>query len=254
MSSPSRAQTAIESTAEDAGSVAVVVVVGWDQAITRVPHRVGPLPKLMRLMAAAAFCLSARPAAAQPVAAPEATPTDAAQVSPVETLATQQGNLAERYQRLEVLMLKMAEFDAGTNPRRAALLKQALSESKDKHIRLQMETLVTRLRQQQLQRAVDDQTQVRDDLRALLELLLSENREDRLRNEQARMRRVHQGVGAHSASAARCPRAHGGRRRSAATGQGPRPSRRPHRGTGQVDRRERASRRIVRVRAGRGSG
>lgn len=133
----------------------------------------------------------AQPAAEAPAADPvESAVTDPspAEGSPWDQLANQQTTLAEKYQRLEMLMLKMAEFDASTNPRRAALLKQALSESKDKQVRLQMETLATRLRQQQLQRAVDDQTQVRDDLRILLELLLSENREDQLRNEQARVR------------------------------------------------------------------
>ncbi len=100
-----------------------------------------------------------------PAAAAE--PAAAAADLPWEQLATQQGTLAQKYQRLEMLMLKMAEYDASTNPRRAALLKQALAESKDKQVRLQMETLATRLREQQLQRAVDDQTQVRDDLRLL---------------------------------------------------------------------------------------
>jgi hypothetical protein len=132
--------------------------------------------------------LAVAPVIAQLPATTDSTSAAGEDASPLEALAVRQGLLAERYQQLEVLMLKMAEFDASSNPRRAALLKQALAESKDKHIRLQMEALVKRLRQQQLQRAVDDQTQVRDDLRALLELLLSENREDRLRNEQARIR------------------------------------------------------------------
>ena len=44
--------------------------------------------------------------------------------------ALKQAALAEKYQQLELLMLKMAEFDAGSNPQRSALLKQALSRSK----------------------------------------------------------------------------------------------------------------------------
>ncbi|MEZ6118648.1 MAG: hypothetical protein R3C28_19070 [Pirellulaceae bacterium] len=105
-----------------------------------------------------------------------------------EKLALKQSELADKYQRLEMLILKMSEASASEDPRRAALLKQALSQSKDNHIRLQMDTLTELLAKQQLKRAVDNQTQVRNDIRALLELLLSEDREDRLKNEQARVK------------------------------------------------------------------
>lgn len=103
-------------------------------------------------------------------------------------LATVQGKLSEKYTRLETLMLRAAEFDAGNNPRRSALLRQALAQSKDKHVRLQFETLVELLNQNKLSPALENQNQVVQDLKSLLDLLLTENRPDRLKSEQQRVR------------------------------------------------------------------
>ena len=92
-----------------------------------------------------------------------------------DELALKQSHLADKYQQLEMLMLKMAEFDSTSNPRRSALLKRALAQSKEQHIRLQLDQLVRLLQEQQLASAVDDQGQVQKDLQSLLELLLSES-------------------------------------------------------------------------------
>ena len=47
-------------------------------------------------------------------------------------LAMRQSQLADRYRQLESMLLKMAEYDASNNPRRAALLRQALSKGKER--------------------------------------------------------------------------------------------------------------------------
>ena len=65
-------------------------------------------------------------------------------------------------------MLKRAEIDAYNNPRRAKLLREAISQGKEKHIRLQLETLVKLLATEKLRRAQDNQTTVRNDLQSLL--------------------------------------------------------------------------------------
>ena len=85
-------------------------------------------------------------------------------------------------------MLKMAELDGVTNPRRAALLKRAVAQAKNRHVRRQLESIVTSLSDQKLSRSVDIQQAVQTDLRALLDLLLSENRSERLQDDQARIR------------------------------------------------------------------
>ena len=116
------------------------------------------------------------------------TPASDAPAAPEDELALRQSNIAGRYLQLEKLILRMAEFDAADNPRRAELLKQAFAMSKDRHVTMQLDKLVELLNQKQLGRAVSNQKDVHGDLNALLELLLSENRADRLKDEQARIR------------------------------------------------------------------
>ncbi|MEX2174439.1 MAG: hypothetical protein WD872_08755, partial [Pirellulaceae bacterium] len=105
-----------------------------------------------------------------------------------DELALDQSQLADKYARLEQLMLKMAELEGGSNPKRAALLTRAVEQSKERLTKTQLETLVTLLNQKQLKRAVDGQAAVQTDLKALLELLMSEDRSDRLKSEQQRIR------------------------------------------------------------------
>ncbi len=141
---------------------------------------------LVLLLSITALVFSAQPTAAQQKPqtedAPPAEPTSA------DDLAYQQSQLADRFARLESLMLRTAEFDASTNPRRSALLRQALRQSKDRFIRLQMESLVQMVRQDKLSGAIDQQRQVLEELEAILQLLLTENRSDRLKSEQQRVR------------------------------------------------------------------
>ena len=111
-----------------------------------------------------------------------------AEPTPSDELALRQGQLADSFGRLETLMLKMAELDGVTNPRRAALLKRAVAQAKNRHVRRQLESIVTSLSDQKLSRSVDIQQAVQTDLRSLLDLLLSENRSERLQDDQARIR------------------------------------------------------------------
>lgn len=116
------------------------------------------------------------------------TPAPATSPSAVDDLALKQSQVADKYKRLEELMFKMAALEAGTNPRRAALLTRAVEQSKEKLTKAQLETLVKLIGQKQLKRALDEQTAVQSDLKSLLELLMSEDRSDRLKSEQARIR------------------------------------------------------------------
>ncbi len=120
--------------------------------------------------------------AVSPLAAQSSSPP------PNDQLALRQGELADRYARLEKLMLRMAEFDAADNPRRAELLRKAFATSQDRDVQRQLEQLVELLQQDKLSRAIVDQGQVAKDMQAILELLLKENRADRLKDEQQRVK------------------------------------------------------------------
>ncbi len=119
----------------------------------------------------------------------EANPEEAAQ-SPSEELAKDQDQLAVKYQRLEDLLFKMADFEATTNPRRAALLRQAYKQSKDRLTHTQLASIVQLLKNRQLKRAMDGQQTAQQDLEALLELLQSENRSDRLKTETQKIQDI----------------------------------------------------------------
>ncbi len=103
-------------------------------------------------------------------------------------LVTEQQRIADQFKHLEEVLLRMAEVSAGADPRRAALLRQAVAQSKQRLIGVQFETLISLLNKDQLSRAVENQDQVDQDLRGLLELLLSEDRSRRIESEKARLR------------------------------------------------------------------
>src|SRR5437870_3942515 len=105
-----------------------------------------------------------------------------------DELALDQSRVADKYAKLEQLMLKMAELESLTNPKRAQLLTRAVEQSKERLTKTQLDNLVKLLNQKQLKRAVDGQTTVHTDLKALLELLMSEDRSDRLKSEQQRLK------------------------------------------------------------------
>lgn len=103
-------------------------------------------------------------------------------------LATEQQQVADRFRELERLLLRMAELTTPTDPRRAALLKRAVAQSKDRAIERRFEDLVKLLRQEKLAAVVKSQGEVHGDLVKLLELLLSEDRSKRIESEKQRVR------------------------------------------------------------------
>jgi hypothetical protein len=123
------------------------------------------------------------PAWAQDADAPEAV-----EPSPGAALAVEQGRVADKYARLEKLMIRMSEIEAATNPQRAALLRRAVRQSSERLTRQHLNTITQFLAPPaKLKRALDEQEQVLEDMNSLLQLLLSENRPDRLKDEKARI-------------------------------------------------------------------
>jgi hypothetical protein len=67
-------------------------------------------------------------------------------------------------------------------------LKKAVGQSKEQLIAVRLERLVELLGKEQLSRALENQTTVDQDLRSMLELLISENRSKHIESEKARLR------------------------------------------------------------------
>ncbi|MGE0755403.1 MAG: hypothetical protein AB7O38_00215 [Pirellulaceae bacterium] len=127
-------------------------------------------------------------AAQQPQIKPEPAAPAKGSKGRLEDLAVSQAQLADKYARLEQLLIRMSEMEAATNPQRASLLKRAAQQSTDRMTRQQLQTLVKLLTPpSQLKRAVDEQQHVITDLEKLLELLQSEDRADRLKSERERI-------------------------------------------------------------------
>ena len=126
----------------------------------------------------------------QPVddrAADAATSDEA--LAPPNPLAGDQAQVAVRFKRLEELLLKSAEMEAASNPGRAALLQQAAQLGKQSQLTELLARAAKSLEQQQYSQAVEDQKVSRDNLKRLLELLQSENRQDRVREQRDQVRR-----------------------------------------------------------------
>lgn len=115
---------------------------------------------------------------AQPPAAPEAA----------DDLALRQDKIASKYGELEKLLLRMAEYEALTNPKRAAVLKQAAAQSSEQLTKAKLLSIAKLLNSQQFGRAIQSQTEVQADLKILLTLLQSENENANRKSEQQRIK------------------------------------------------------------------
>ena len=105
-----------------------------------------------------------------------------------DKLVEQERGIAGKYRHFEDVLMRMAELSAVSDPRRAALLRKAIAQSKDQLIAVAFERIVDLLDKERLSRALENQTQLDQDLRALLDLLMSENRAKSIENEKARVR------------------------------------------------------------------
>ena len=102
------------------------------------------------------------------------------------TLSMRQSGVAQRYQKLEELLLRLADVEADENPERSALLRRAARQSRDQFILEKLRTASQSLETQEFQKAVDNQEAAKKDLDAILTLLLSEDRSKRIRDEKER--------------------------------------------------------------------
>ena len=117
----------------------------------------------------------------------EQTPPAAEATTP--PIVAGQKSVAERFGRLEMLLLRSADLEAADNPTRAALLQQAVQLSKQAELTALLVDAAARLEQGQYSEAIEKQKSSRENLKRLLELLQSENREERIREQRDEVRR-----------------------------------------------------------------
>jgi hypothetical protein len=101
-------------------------------------------------------------------------------------ISVEQKKVSDQFNELEASLLKMAEHTAATDPRRAALLRKAVEQSKEQTIDVFFKRVVDLLKDNRLGDALQDQAVIDQDLQALLDLLSSENRSKQIEAEKAR--------------------------------------------------------------------
>ncbi len=111
-----------------------------------------------------------------------------------ESLAEIEARLADRYARLETLVERLAELSRSTQPRRATLLRQLITQSRDRDVAGQFEKVVAALEQESFSSAIDGQASLETELNKLLELLLQEDRDRQIDSERKRIGRYLQEV------------------------------------------------------------
>lgn len=103
------------------------------------------------------------------------------------TLADQQAQILQRYGEFEALVGRMSDLLKRTDPDRAALLTKAFAQSRKDLIASQMEKVAADLRATNINEAIKGADPLNDDLVALLDLLLSEDRTRRLKERRERV-------------------------------------------------------------------
>lgn len=107
-----------------------------------------------------------------------------------QELEQQQRQLANRFAKLEELFIRMSELEAATNPTRAGILMQAAQLSKQLATQQRLNIAGDLLAKGQFTRAIQEQEAGRENLKKLLELLQSENKASRLRDDRKKLEEV----------------------------------------------------------------
>jgi hypothetical protein len=125
----------------------------------------------------------------------EGEATDSAPAAGDAALSVEQGRLADRFKRLEEVLARLAELSSSTDPRRARLLREAIAQSREQDIGVRFEAIVNLLENERLSAAAKNQTELQNELDALLNLLLKADRDKELASERDRVRKYLKEVG-----------------------------------------------------------
>ncbi len=124
-------------------------------------------------------------ASSQEAVEPHAKPAAAGAAADLDALQEQ---VSARFKRFEELLLRLAGESGERDARRVELLRKAIARSKDRRVALQLARLVDLLGKDRLSAAISEQAAVMREIDELLQLLLSENRDERQESLQAQLR------------------------------------------------------------------
>ncbi|QDV11982.1 hypothetical protein CA51_18580 [Rosistilla oblonga] len=124
----------------------------------------------------------------------DAAPAAAQPAATGPNIQQRQTQVAENYKRLEELLIRLADVEASTHPERAALLRRAARQSSETFVLKQLEEASQALDRKQFQLAIENQSSASQNLAGLLKLLLTEDRQERIREEKDRIKRIKQDI------------------------------------------------------------
>jgi hypothetical protein len=103
-------------------------------------------------------------------------------------LSTEQQRIRDRYLELRGKLTHLADLLAPSNPRQAALLRQAVARGQESGTDQQLAKVLDLLQKNQLSSSVKGQIEIERELSQILDVLQSEDRTRRLEAEKARLR------------------------------------------------------------------
>ena len=106
------------------------------------------------------------------------------------TLIQRQNKISDRYQKLEELLLRLADVEAAENPERSALMRRAVKQSRERFVLEKLRVASGALRDEKYKAAVDEQENAVSELKGILKLLMSEDRSKRIRDEKERIAKM----------------------------------------------------------------
>jgi hypothetical protein len=143
------------------------------------------------LFAGAIWLVFAIGVRAEEASAGDIQPAESAATAPIAggQLSVEQARLADRFKQLEEVLGRLAEFSASTDPRRAKLLRDAIAQSREQDINVRFESIVKLLEDERLSAAATNQTELQQELEALLNSLLKADRDQELATERDRVKK-----------------------------------------------------------------
>lgn len=112
-----------------------------------------------------------------------------------DELSVDQARLADRFERLETVLARLAELSASTDPRRAKLLREAIAKSREQRLDQRFESIVELLEDERLSAASGRQVELQKELDELLTLLLKADRDRELDSQRKRIKAYLKEVG-----------------------------------------------------------
>jgi hypothetical protein len=111
-----------------------------------------------------------------------------------DDLSIEQARLADRFERLETVLGRLAELSASSDPKRAKLLREAIAKSREEDLPHRFESIVSLLENERLAAAANKQTDLQNELDGLLTLLMKADRDQQVDSEHRRVKKYLQEV------------------------------------------------------------